>query len=558
MENTKIMIVEDEGLIAQRIKLSLTRMGCEVVAIASWGDDAIKKAVELSPELIMMDIMIKGDMDGIEAAIQIRERCDIPVIYLTAYGDAKTLERAKASEPVGYILKPINELQMQVAIEMGLHKHKTEQKLKASERALEKERALLAIRVEERTRDLSLANAELSRVSRLKGEFLANMSHELRTPLTVIMGVTEIFKEQIYGPLNDRQLNQIRMIDKSSRHLLTLINDVLDISRIEAGKFKITTQIVHINDICQSAMSMIKPEAEKKGITITYTPASNVTTLNADYSRLKQILVNLLNNAVKFTSETGRVGLEVKENSTKGHIQFTISDEGIGISKENLARMFKPFAQVDSSLTRRHGGVGLGLVLVYRLSEMHGGSIFVESVVGQGSRFSVRLPLEISEVPESNSAIEESLKKKTSEVKSIPVEILLAEDNEITIALVTDYLTAYGHHVTVARNGIEAIKHVNEKRPDVIFMDIQMPVMNGMEAIRQIRHEENEKSEKSELQRIPIIALTALIMPGDRKKCLAAGATEYLPKPVNMEGLQKIIERVTTETDKNPASAFVG
>jgi len=545
MENTRIMIVEDEGLIAQRIKLSLTRMGCEVVAIASWGEEAIKMAVEIRPELIMMDIMIKGDIDGIEAAIQIRQRCDIPVIYLTAYGDAKTLERAKASEPVGYILKPINELQMQVAIEMGLHQHKTGQKLKASERALKEERALLASKVEERTRKLSLANAELSGASRLKDEFLANMSHELRTPLTVIMGIAEIFNEQIYGTLNENQLNQIQMIVKSSHQMLTLVNDILDISRIEAGKLKLAPQMIHVDDICQSVIKKIRPLADEKGITTTYTPAPHVTTLNADYSRLKQILVNLLENAVKFSSKKGQAGLEVKENSAKGHIRFTIHDEGIGISKENLARMFKPFEQVDSSLTRKHSGAGLGLALAYRLSEMQGGSLSVESKVGQGSRFSVRLPWKTPDNSEPASTAEISLNpeiSRISTVQSIPAEILLAEDNEMTIALISDSLNASGHHVAVARNGAEAVRCVDEKRPDVIFMDIEMPVMNGLEAIRQIRHEENEKPNKNDYQKIPIIALTALIMPGDREKCLAAGATEYLPKPVNMEALRKIIK----------------
>jgi len=545
MENIKIMIVEDEGLIAQRIKLSLTRMGCEVVAIASRGEEAIKMATEIRPELIMMDIMIKGNIDGIEAAIQIRERCDVPVIYLTAYGDSTTLERAKASEPVGYILKPINELQMQVAIEMGLHKHKTEQKLKASERTLKEERALLASRIEKRTRELSLANAELSGASRLKNEFLANMSHELRTPLTVIIGIAEIFNEQIYGTLNEGQLSQIQMIVKSSHQMHALVNDILDMSRIEAGKLKIALQIVRVDDICQSAMAKIKPQADKKEITITYTPALNVTLLNADYSRLKQILVNLLENAVKFTPEKGQAGLEVKTNNAKGHIRFTIYDEGIGISKKNLACMFKPFAQVDSSLTRKYAGTGLGLALVYRLSEMHGGSLSVESEVGKGSRFSVRLPWpppEQSGTVSANKQFIKAGKSKKSAVKTTAVEILLAEDNEMTIALIFDDLTAYGHHVTVARNGAEAVRHVDEKRPDFIFMDIEMPVMNGLEAIRQIRHEENEKPNKKEFQRIPIIALTSLIKPGDREKCLAAGASEYLPKPVNMEALQKVIK----------------
>lgn len=548
MQNTKIMIVEDEGLIAQRIKLSVTRMGCEVVAMASSGDEAISKAAEIRPELIMMDIMIKGAKDGIDTAEEIMEQHAIPVIYLTAYADAKTLERSKASEPAGYILKPINDLQMQIAIEMGLHKHLTEQKLKASEKALQEERAMLARRVEERTRELSMANAELSRASRLKDQFLANMSHELRTPLTIIIGITDILNDQAYGPINEKQQQQMGMITKSGRHLLALVNDILDISRIEAGKLKITLQDVPVNEICQAAIEMTQAAADKKNITITYTPDADVTILKADYSRLRQILVNLLNNAVKFTSEKGEAGLEVKGNSTKGYVRFTVYDTGVGISDEILARMFKPFAQADGSLTRRHGGSGLGLALVSRLCEMHGGSVAVESEIGKGSRFSVKLPWDLSKTQKSVSGIAKYLKTEVSAnkmVKTTPAEILLAEDNETTISLISDYLTAHSHHVTVARNGAEAVRCVNEKRPDVIFMDIEMPVLDGLEAIRQIRHKENKKQDQNGYMKIPIIALTALVMPGDREKCLAAGADEYLAKPFRMKKLREIIARET-------------
>lgn len=542
MKKTRIMIAEDEGLIAQRIKISLERMGCEVVAAASRGEEAMEKAVDLKPDLIMMDIMIKGEMDGIETAIQIREKYDIPVIYLTAYGDNKTLERAKASKPVGYILKPINDLQMQAAIEIGLHIHQTEQKLKVSESALQEERALLSKRIEERTRELSLANAELSRASRLKDEFLANMSHELRTPLTVILGIAEIFYEQIYGTLNEEQLGQMQMLVKSSRELLTLVNNILDISRIEAGSLKLSPQIVQLDKICRDAVKEVTPLADPKDIEIIYAPASSATQIQVDRNRLKQIMVNLLENAVKFSPNRGRVDFKVEEYSAEGYIQFSVSDQGAGISEKNLTRIFKPFAQVDSSFTRKHGGAGLGLVLVYRLSEMQGGGLTVKSELGRGSCFSVRLPwknghaAEFADAPvdPSNTNPNASMPLQTE-----PLEILLAEDNEKTICLISDHFALSHGHVTVARNGAEAVRYFREKQPDIIIMDLQMPVMNGLEAIKQIRY--REKNKNHHFKRIPIIVMSALITPGQRQKCLAGGADEYLPKPFRLDALQKIM-----------------
>ncbi len=542
MKKTRIMIVEDEGLIAQRIKISLERMGCEVVAAASRGEEAMEKAAGLKLDLIMMDIMIKGEVDGIETAIQIREKYDIPVIYLTAYGDGKTLERAKASKPVGYILKPINDLQMQAAIEIGLHIHQTEQKLKVSERKLQEERALLTRRVEERARELSLANAELSRASRLKDEFLANMSHELRTPLTVILGIAEIFHEQIYGTLNDEQLEQMQMLVKSSRELLTLVNNILDISRIEAGSLKLSPQIVQLDKLCRDAVKEVTPLAEPKDVEITYSPAASVTQIQIDRNRLKQIMVNLLENAVKFSPHRGRVDFKVEEYISEGYIQFSVSDQGAGISEENLTRIFKPFAQVDSSFTRKHGGAGLGLVLVYRLSEMQGGGLAVESELGRGSCFSVRLPWKIGDAAEFAGVPVDSPNTNQNKCKPLqtdPLKILLAEDNEMTIRLITDSFALSHGHVTVARNGAEAIRYFCEKQPDIIIMDIQMPVMNGLEAIRQIRLK--EKKIKHNSKRTPIIALSALITPGQRQKCLTEGADAYLSKPFRLDDLQQSV-----------------
>jgi signal transduction histidine kinase/DNA-binding NarL/FixJ family response regulator len=247
-------------------------------------------------------------------------------------------------------------------------------------------------RVAERTADLSAANAELARAVRAKDEFLAVMSHELRTPLNAILGMSEGLQDEVYGPLNERQLKSLNTIAGSGRHLLSLINDILDISKIEAGRLEWTISAVSADSVCRASLGLIAQAARKKQLRVSYTFDVAVTIIQADARRLKQILVNLLSNAVKFTPEGGAIGLEVVGDAEREMVHFTVWDTGIGIPAEQMDRLFEPFVQLDSSLSREHEGTGLGLALVRRLSDMHGGSVAVESKVGQGSRFTVSLP----------------------------------------------------------------------------------------------------------------------------------------------------------------------
>jgi signal transduction histidine kinase/ActR/RegA family two-component response regulator/PAS domain-containing protein len=406
-----------------------------------------------------------------------------------------------------------------------------------AQQALEDEKAMLAQRVAERTAELSAANAELERAARLKDEFLANMSHELRTPLNTILGMAEILNENVYGELSGDQQRTVSYIEESGRHLLYLINDILDLAKIEAGKTEVHIAAVAIDDVCQASLLFVKQIAQKKQIKISSTFNNKVNIIQADQRRLKQILVNLLSNAVKFTPEGGQIGLEVTGNETQEVVHFTVWDTGIGIAEEDMSGLFQPFVQIDSSLSREHEGTGLGLSLVYRLAEMHGGSVAVESEVGQGSRFTVSLPwseesLETEE-QESKKA-EAGDEPPTSLPPSAPL-LLLADDNEANIATLTSYLRHKGYQIVVARNGAEAIERAREMRPALILMDVQMPGMDGLEATRRLCAD-------TELAAIPIIALTALAMPGDRERCLKAGANEYLSKPVSLSRLVQVIE----------------
>ncbi len=412
----------------------------------------------------------------------------------------------------------------------------TEQK--EAEQALEEERASLALRVYERTAELSRANAELARAARLKDEFLANMSHELRTPLNAIIGLTEALQEQVYGELNEKQLKSARTILESGNHLLALINDILDVSKIEAGKLELELDAVYVRDVCRASLGLIRQTAHKKHLQTDFELDDAVKVIRADGRRLKQILVNLLSNAVKFTPDKGHIGLEVVGDAEQQVIHFTVWDTGIGIPQDKMERLFRPFVQLDSTLSRRYSGTGLGLVLVQRLADMHGGSVSVESEVGEGSRFTVSLPWKTTEGPPwlvagdsgEGGAAETSSIKITSEAI-----ILLVEDNESNIDVISRYLRTKGYRINIAESGAEAILNIWEERPDVILMDIQMPDMDGLEATRCIRADVN-------LAEIPIIAMTALAMPGDREQCLKAGANDYISKPVSLKKLVEMIE----------------
>ncbi len=404
-----------------------------------------------------------------------------------------------------------------------------------AEAALAAERAMLAQRVAERTAELSAANAELARAARLKDEFLANMSHELRTPLNAILGMSEVLKRELHGPLNERQHKYLSTVEESGRHLLALINDILDISKIEAGKIDLQIVGLSVRSACQASLQLIKQQAHRKQIKLSASFDEQVTTLQADKRRLKQILVNLLSNAVKFTPPGGEIGLEVVGAPARQAVGITVWDTGIGVPADDMERLFKPFVQLDSSLARQYVGTGLGLALVYRLTEAHGGSVSVESTPGQGSRFTISLPWQPQgQVPQAQETKSHQVEPARQPGQSAQI-VLLAEDNQASIDTLSAYLSAGGYQTIVARNGEEAIERARKTRPDIILMDIQMPGVDGLEATRRIRAD-------ADLSHIPIVALTALAMPGDRDRCLSAGANAYLSKPVNLKELSGVIE----------------
>jgi signal transduction histidine kinase/ActR/RegA family two-component response regulator len=401
-------------------------------------------------------------------------------------------------------------------------------------------------RVEERTAELSQINVELVHANRIKSEFLATMSHELRTPLNSVLGMSESLLEQIKGPINEKQEQYLKLIHSSGEHLLGLINDILEVSKIEAGKLELHPEFISVKEICESSLSFIKESAAKKSISVKFRNEEAIPSVHADPQRLKQILVNLLSNAVKFTPQRGKISLEVNLNPEKNRIRFSVKDNGIGIEHENISKLFTPFTQLDSSLSRQYEGTGLGLALVLKLTELHGGSVKVESEPGKGSRFTVILPWSEGQIQGRKTAPltpMEALPEPVTAAKQ-PVTILLAEDNLSNVLTIQEYLSDHGYEVIVAHNGLEAIANAEKTLPNIILMDIQMPVMSGLEAIRRLRATPKFAS-------VPIIALTALAMPGDRERCLETGADEYLSKPVSLKGLIETIN-LLLQSSENP------
>jgi PAS domain S-box-containing protein len=544
---------------------------------------------------------------------------------------------------------------------------RAEDHLRSRNEEIHKLNAELERRVSERTADLSRANAELEQAARAKDEFLASMSHELRTPLNAILTLAESLEEGTYEPLNEKQLKPLRTIAESGYHLLNLINDILDLSKIEAGKMDLQMAQVEIDPLLEASLRLIKQQAQKKNLDIHLEMDPSVKYLYADARTLKQMLVNLLGNAIKFTPEGGRVGLEVHGDANHNVAHFIVWDTGIGIAPEDAHLLFKPFMQVDSGLARQYGGTGLGLSLVYRMAELHGGGVSMESVPGEGSRFTISLPwissiqsqasstrlsanlpvvrraliiedsptaadqltrylgelgAEVSVHPAGKAAFDRAVHdhpdvilldiqlpilsgwdvlkalKNDRRTRAIPVivvtvvdepgqglalgaadyvvkpitrsrlhealrkalapdggapeslltdlpVVLIAEDNPANQITYSDFLRYKGYRVVLTRDGIEVIKQTREVHPDLILMDIQMPGMDGLETVRRLRAD-------PELSGIPIIALTALVMPGDRERCLEAGADDYLTKPVSLKYLAQTIETYLSRKDHAP------
>ena len=363
--------------------------------------------------------------------------------------------------------------------------------------------------IADRTRELEVANVHIAEISRLKSEFLANMSHELRTPLNAILGFSEILKDNLVQLSEDQHQECLENIHASGKHLLELVNDVLDLSKIEAGRMELSYDRFFVGNAVREVHNVIRSLSERRDIDLSITVDPEDLEVRADKSKFKQILYNLLSNGIKFTAQGGRVWVAAK--SENGWLVVDVGDTGVGIPAEHHQRIFDEFYQLDTATTRQVEGTGLGLSLTRRLVELHGGGIRVESEVARGSVFTFQLPLL-------------GLEPQNGRVHN---RILLVEDNPSSRQLAKMVLTGSGFDVDIAADGTEGLRKARSTNYDLVLMDVELPGMDGLTVTRMLKSDPKTVG-------VPVIALTANAMKGDEQEALAAGCSGYITKPIEV------------------------
>ncbi|WP_144394982.1 hybrid sensor histidine kinase/response regulator [Pleionea sediminis] len=377
---------------------------------------------------------------------------------------------------------------------------------------------------------LQKAKEKAEKTTQVKSDFLANMSHEIRTPMNGILGMVSLLQGT---PLNQEQKEMLNTISSSGEGLLTILNDILDISKIESGKITLENQPFDLKAMVQELAFIFSNEANKKNIGFEYYKGLNTlpSYIIGDVFRLKQVIINLISNAIKFTKQ-GKVSLEVKNCSESDEnvvIRFSVIDTGIGISEDDIDYLFQPFSQADTSITRRFGGTGLGLTISRQLVNLMGGDINIESEENKGSKFFFELSFKKSK----RSEVE--VKKKNFQFEfNKDLDILLVEDNHVNQVIAKKMLEKLGYTIEIAEDGKKAIEQAQKRQYDIIFMDMQMPEMDGVEATKFLRTMTNYK-------KTPIIAMTANVLSEDKEKCFSAGMSDYIPKPININSLGKAL-----------------
>ena len=575
-----ILVVEDSLSILTVIKSLLSDEGYQVHC-ASTGEYALELATLIKPDLVLLDIIMPG-IDGYATCQKLKsieEYKKTPVIFISVLG--KTFNKVKAFESgaVDYIIKPIDTQELLSRVNTHLTIKKLQDELKQSNMYLEervclrmaqlskanlqlkkeiaerkqaqasliKAHAELERKVEDRTAELKLAKEKAEADNRAKGAFLANMSHEIRTPISGIIGFTYLV---LNSDLSEKQREHMNYINLSCDHLLSVINDILDLSKIEADQLQLEDIEFDLSKVVQTVIATLSPKSHEKKLALNCRMDPGVPQhLIGDPTRLRQVLFNLINNAIKFTG-AGEVSLTCRQKLLKNKeitLHFSVTDTGIGLSKEQFDRIFERFAQADMYTHSRYGGTGLGLSISKHLVELMDGDIWVESKKGLGSSFNFTVKFRMQpEKPhgKQTSAIADNRNMSAHDntefhdkrpdrltVSSapfaagqvIPLSILLVEDDMIIRKMAKHMLEKMGCCVSAAENGQIALKMMEDHQFDIVLMDVQMPVMDGIQATTLIRRQEAERG-----GHLPIIAMTALAMHGDCEKLLEIGMSDYL------------------------------
>lgn len=528
--STKVMIVEDERIVAFNLRQRLLKLGYEVPAVVASGAQALKGFDENSPDIVLMDINIEGDMDGIQTAERLNHASLVPVIYLTAHSEETTLARARSTKPYGYLIKPFSERELHATIQMALQRWETEQALRVAKQEIEAINAGLEARIRERTQQFLEAKREADQANSAKSLFLANMSHEIRTPLNAVLGLCYLLQKT---DLSDLQRDYVQKADSAAQFLLGILNDILDFSKVEAGKLDLEEIDFSLDELLKNVGTIVSIQAQERGLglDIDQNNAAGLT-LRGDPLRLQQVLMNLSSNAIKFTAQ-GIVTIRVRvvEQSNSGvHLLFSVRDTGPGLSREQVEQLFEAFQQADTSTTRRYGGTGLGLVICKRLVQLMGGDIGVDSMLGQGSNFYFELTLPCATIKKSCVA---PAQLEDMQLRLRGARVLLVEDNALNQEVARAILRHEGIEVDVADNGrvaVEKIRVLGGHYYDAVLMDLQMPELDGFAATQQIRA-------LPDAALLPILAMTADTVKEDRTRCLEIGMNDFIAKPIRIAQL---------------------
>jgi PAS domain S-box-containing protein len=383
--------------------------------------------------------------------------------------------------------------------------------------------------VKQRTRELEQEKLTSDAANRAKSEFLATMSHELRTPLNAILGLSQVLQREIFGNLTPKQLEYINHIHSSGEHLLMLINDILDLAKVESGHETIMPKWLSVTELCHYCLALVQEEAQERQLQLISQLDPAIDYYYADERRLRQMLLNLLSNAVKFTP-TGSVSLIV-EKQPEG-ITFTVKDTGIGIPADKISQLFQPFSQLDSQLNRHYAGTGLGLALTRKLARLHGGDVTVTSILHQGSTFTLFLPELLTPAAASAPTARQTSTVFTACPKG---RILIVEDDTVSAMVLQDYLRAGGYQVLLHTNEERFLQVIQDYEPNLVLLDVQLAgTITGVDLLHELRSH-------AQFQSLPVVIITALVMAGDREKFLQAGATAYLSKPLNIVQLESVL-----------------